>query len=107
MAHSIDAIAAAGSESEQLLAQAFDARREQLAQQARQHAEQAAQDAPKVEAVAADTARPVASSGPTLSVELRSMLTEPAERSTQESASSSTALIGRLVDALRKYEQSS
>ncbi|MCI4666249.1 MAG: hypothetical protein MRY74_16170 [Neomegalonema sp.] len=113
MAQSVSAIVARSSEVDETLAKAFDARRERIAEMARQRVDPNAvrgdrpQPAAQVEtARAVSGATAAAASRPNLSPEVRSMLMSPGQSSAPSSGSkSSTVLIGQLLDALRQYEK--
>lgn len=106
MAHSVSAISTRSSETEDAVAMAFDARREQIANMARQRANQAAQGAGSAPA---EPPNPAAEAGagaqlrPSLSPELRSLVIGAPQQ--PAAAHPSAALIGRLLDALRQYER--
>ncbi len=99
MAQPISATAARSSETDLAVAQAAEARREKPAAETVETPTASTQ---------AETTRPARETRPSLSAELRSMLLSQPTQGAEPSAgaSSSTALIGRLLDALRKYEQS-
>lgn len=112
MAQEVSAIVARSYEAEEKLAQVFDARRERIAEIARQRTDPnvARVDRPKP-AAEVDTTKAVVAAAqssaarPTLSSDVRSMLLEPPQSPQQRDTRSSTLLIGQLLDALRQYER--